>query len=141
MCRLVFPRAQISAEPELEDDEAYALLLQPNGKLIAGGKAAANGFVSSLGLARYETGVPGPRILGATVRGKKLLVFGENIEDGAVILMDDAQQKTSNDEDNPTTILIGKKAGKKIAPGQTVKLQVRNSDGALSAAFPFKRPI
>jgi hypothetical protein len=38
-------------------------------------------------------------------------------------------------------MLIAKKSGKKIAPGETVTLQVRNSDGALSAPFSFSRPI
>jgi hypothetical protein len=35
-----------------------------------------------------------------------------------VILLDGEKQKTANDEENPTTVLIGKKAGKKIASGQ-----------------------
>lgn len=34
------------------------------------------------------------------------------------------KQKTRNDDDNQTTLLIAKKAGKFIAPGETVTLQV-----------------
>ena len=37
-------------------------------------------------------------------------------------------------------MLFGKKAGKKIAVGQTVTLQVRNSDGSLSNQLSFRRP-
>ena len=64
----------------------------------------------------------------------------ESFESGAVILLDGEKQKTANDEENPTTVLIGKKAGKKIASGQTVLLQVRNRDGGLSEPFSFTRP-
>jgi hypothetical protein len=82
-----------------------------------------------------------PRITGASVSGKKLFVTGENFDDGAKILLNgDLQKKTSNDEGNPTTMLIGIKAGKLIAPGQTVVLMVKNSDGSLSNAFSYSRP-
>lgn len=82
-----------------------------------------------------------PRILDASISGKKLIVNGLGFDDGAKILLDgDLQKKTANDEGNPTTILIGNKAGKLIARGQTVVLMVRNSDGSLSNAFSFTRP-
>ena len=80
------------------------------------------------------------RITGASVAGKKLLLYGERFERGTVILLDGEKQKTANDEQNPTTILIGRKAGKKIASGQTATLQVRNQDGRLSEPFTFTRP-
>lgn len=82
----------------------------------------------------------GPRITEASISGKKLFVTGENFDVGAVILMNGDKQKTSNDEQSATTRLIGKKAGKWISPGQTVKLQVRNSDGTLSPELSFRRP-
>ena len=47
--------------------------------------------------------------------------------------------KTSSDEQNPTTALVAKKSGKKIASGQTVTLKVRNSDGTLSNQFSFTK--
>jgi pimeloyl-ACP methyl ester carboxylesterase len=81
-----------------------------------------------------------PRITGASVSGKKLVVTGENFDDGATILMDGERQKTANDDLNPRISLIGKKAGKKISSGQTVTLMVKNSDGTLSNAFSFTRP-
>ena len=80
------------------------------------------------------------KITGASVTGKKLLVAGENFDSGAVIFLDEKKQKTANDEQNPSTILIGKKAGKKIAHGQTVTLQVKNRDGRVSELFSFVRP-
>jgi hypothetical protein len=49
------------------------------------------------------------------------------------------KQKTTNDDASPTTILIAKKAGKKINVGDTVTLQVRNSDNSLSAEYQFTR--
>ena len=42
-----------------------------------------------------------------------------------VILIDGNEQKTKPDPDNPSTVLIAKKGGKKIARGQTVTMKVR----------------
>jgi hypothetical protein len=82
----------------------------------------------------------GPVISGATIDGKKLLVSGAGFDNGAKILVDGVEQKTSNDGQNPGGALLAKKGGKKIKRGRTVTLQVRNSDGGLSNAFPFSRP-
>ena len=57
-----------------------------------------------------------------------------------VILINGEEQKTTPDEQNPTTILIAPEAGKKIQPGETVKIQVRNPDGQLSEEFTYTRP-
>ena len=76
-----------------------------------------------------------PRILLASVSGKKLFITGENFHAGAVILLNGETQKTKQPAANPHTTLIGKKAGKKIRPGDT--LQVRNPDGTLSEEFIF----
>jgi hypothetical protein len=51
------------------------------------------------------------------------------------ILPNGAEQKTKNDPQNLQTALIGKKAGKKVKPGD--KLQVRNPNGTLSQEFIF----
>jgi hypothetical protein len=90
-----------------------------------------------------------PVILSASVSGKKLLVMGENFGDGAALYMcgscetpssDGSKvKKVSNESEHPTTILKAKKAGKDIARGQTVMLQVKNPDGTLSNAFSFTR--
>ena len=69
------------------------------------------------------------------------LVLGENFDSGPILLMDgEKQKKTFPDETNPTSLLVARKSGKKITPGQTVTLQVRNSDGQTSNEFPFTRP-
>jgi hypothetical protein len=80
-----------------------------------------------------------PRIASAEIVGKSLVVFGEEFGDGAVIFIDDQKQKTANDETDPAGILIARKGRKFIEPGQTVNLQVRNPDGALSQEFSFTR--
>jgi dienelactone hydrolase len=80
-----------------------------------------------------------PAIHSASVSGKKLIVLGEGFKPGAVILLNGVEQGAKNDEQSPTTLLIAKKAGKKIAEGQTVMLQVRNPDGSASPTFLFTR--
>jgi hypothetical protein len=82
-----------------------------------------------------------PKITGASINGKKLFVTGENFDLGASIIINDVKQKkVSNDLDRPSTLLIAKKAGKKIPAGDTVSLKVRNADGTESEAFSFTRP-
>lgn len=83
---------------------------------------------------------PGPQIIAASIEGKRLLLRGQRFDLGAVILLNGEEQKTLRDEENPTTSLIGKKTGKKIAPGETVVLRVRNASGMLSNEFTFRRP-
>ena len=83
-----------------------------------------------------------PLIDSAVVKGKNLLVMGENFGLGADLLMDGVRQKkTSNDEATPNTLMVARKAGKNIEPGQTVVLQVKNPDGSLSNEFRFTRPL
>lgn len=87
------------------------------------------------------TAIPqAPRITAASVEGKRLLVRGEGFDLNAVILLNSVEQKTLRDDQNPTTGLIGKKAGKKISPGETVILRVKNGSGLQSPEFPFRRP-
>jgi len=81
-----------------------------------------------------------PVITGATVNGKRLVVEGKNFGEGAAVLLNGERQKTTNDEASPNTTLVARKAGKKIAPGQPVTLQVQNFDGTLSQEFSFTRP-
>jgi hypothetical protein len=81
----------------------------------------------------------GPRITTVAIEGKNLLITGLNFDSDSVILMNGIRQKTKHDAQN-ITLLIGKKLLKKINPGQTVLLQVRDSDGALSPEFAFIRP-
>jgi uncharacterized delta-60 repeat protein len=122
---------------EGETETTSAVAIQPDGKIVIAGIAGV-GLNSHFGLVRYQARLPG--IVSASVSGKRLIVNGENFDSGAVILLNGKKQKTANDEQNPDTTLIGKKAGKKIARGEAVTLQIRNSDGALSQEFRFTRP-
>ncbi|HJQ70222.1 MAG TPA: choice-of-anchor V domain-containing protein [Blastocatellia bacterium] len=84
-----------------------------------------------------------PQIVNVRVEGKKLVVTGENFDQGGEVFMDGVKQKKTGNFDpfNLARVLISKKSGKKIARGQTVSLQVRNPDGMLSDAFSFTRPL
>lgn len=83
-----------------------------------------------------------PEITGAEVRGKQLYVYGKNFDNGAQLLINgEKQKKTFNDEVTPSIMLIARKSGKNIAPGETATLQVRNSDGSMSNQFSFTRPV
>ena len=79
------------------------------------------------------------RVVNVAIKGKKLVVSGEGFDRGAVILINNVEQETQNDETNPATVLIARKAGKRIAPGQTVTVRVRDADGKLSDGFSFTR--
>lgn len=91
-------------------------------------------------LDRHLSRAAEPKITSASVSGKKLMVFGEGFASGAVILVNGEREKTKNDDQNLRTALTAKKAGKKIASGQTVTLRVENPGGALSEEFIFTRP-
>jgi hypothetical protein len=78
-----------------------------------------------------------PKIINARLNGKKLIITGENFGEGAVILVNGVAQKTKNDSENPTSMLVAKKAGKKIASGQAVIISVQNPAGAPSGQFGF----
>ena len=77
-----------------------------------------------------------PRILSARVKGKKLILTGENFAPGSVILVDGEPQKTKSDEESPSTSLVAKKAGKFIPDDTAVNIQVL-SNNSLTEKFPF----
>lgn len=109
---------------------SHTATLLPNGKVLVVGGASSD-------VELYDpAAIVTPKILGASVSGKKLLLRGENFEFyGSVILLNGEEQKTLYDYRSPRTTLIGKKAGKRINAGD--KLQVRYFDGTLSAEFTF----
>jgi hypothetical protein len=82
-----------------------------------------------------------PAISSASVSGKKLFVMGQNFMMGAVVESNGDEVATLNDDGDPSHFLRCKKGGKKIAPGSTVTLTVRNPDGSRSASFSFARPL
>jgi photosystem II stability/assembly factor-like uncharacterized protein len=81
-----------------------------------------------------QGGVP-VRISRAMVSGRALFVFGENFDPGAVILLNGEEQITKQPASGPQASLIGKKAGKRIKSGDSLK--VRNPNGTLSTEFIF----
>jgi Reeler domain-containing protein len=115
----------------------------------AGNQANNNGNESGDQIYATSVSVPvataingAPVITGAEVVKKQLLVSGNNFAFEAQLLMDGSKQKkTFNDDVTPNTLLVARKTGKFIAPGQTVVLQVKNPDGTLSNEFSFTRPL
>ncbi|HLF84293.1 MAG TPA: hypothetical protein VI837_08975 [Blastocatellia bacterium] len=77
-----------------------------------------------------------PRIFNARVKGRKLILTGENFAQGAVVLVNGEPQKTRNDEESPSTTLIAKKAGNYIPDNAAVTIQVQ-SGNSLTEKFPF----
>lgn len=88
------------------------------------------------------TFLPLPRIDAVSILGKELAVFGDGFDIGAVILLEGRAQKTRLELSGSinSIFLLSKKAGKKIAPGQTIVLQVSNVYGLTSAPFSYTRP-
>jgi photosystem II stability/assembly factor-like uncharacterized protein len=78
-----------------------------------------------------------PRIDQVSPQGKNLIVSGEFFDPNAVVLLDGKARNTTPDVSSPTKTLIATKAGKKIKPGKTVTIQVRNSNGEVSEPFLF----
>jgi hypothetical protein len=78
-----------------------------------------------------------PRIDQVSVQGKNLIVRGEFFDPNAAVLTDGKVRNTTPDVSSPTKTLIANKAGKKIKPGKTVTIQVRNSNGEVSEPFLF----
>lgn len=115
----------------------------------AGNHANNDGDNSGDQIYTVMTSIPGapaaparpPVIDAAAVSGKRLILGGSNFGDGVTLFMDGERvRKVFNDEENPTTVIVARKAGKLIAPSQTVLLKIVNPDGAESNVFSFTRP-
>lgn len=81
------------------------------------------------------------RVYKSTDEGKRLQVFGESFDAGAVILLDGEERPSKNDGIRPTTTLIGKSAGKRIRKNPALKIQVRNADGKLTLEITLWPPL
>ena len=131
-------------------DSVFGVAIDAAGNAYAMGVTDSSNFPLAQALQTTNAGgpadlfitklAPSLSIANAIISGKDLLVSGGGFDQGAAILINGQPQRTRNDEQTPTTRLIGKKVAKLIAPGQTVILQVRNSDGLLSNQLPFTRP-
>lgn len=82
-----------------------------------------------------------PQIFNARMSGKKLIVTGDNFSPDSVIVVNGVAQKTKNDSENPTTMLIAKKAGKKMEKGELSTIIVQGFQGAPSDEFNFFRGL
>lgn len=109
------------------------------GQIITVTATDSNNNTSEFSPCFPPSAVSGPKLSAVSIQGKNLIVVGAGFDNGAVILLNGEAQKTKKDEQDPEARLIGKKVGKQIAPGQTVSVQVRNSNGSLSNQFIFTR--
>jgi hypothetical protein len=97
-------------------------------------------FTHGRGAWRVPLGPASLKMKSVSIVGKKVFVFGQGFQPGVKLWLNgERQQKGFNDEANPTTNTVAKKAGKLIPIGQTVTLQVGNPDGELSPEFKFTR--
>jgi len=80
-----------------------------------------------------------PVIQAVSHSGKNLIVDGSGFVSGSTILLNQQQQRTIPDDQNPSTRLIGKKSVKNLQPGETGQVQVANPDGTVSNILPFTR--
>ena len=80
-------------------------------------------------------------VTGASIEKKQLTITGTGFKMGAQIMVNQQAQPTTNDSQKPAAILIGgKKVVKRIAPGQTVNIQVENPNGEKSNIYVLYRP-
>jgi uncharacterized delta-60 repeat protein len=116
-------------------DEPSAIAIDSDGSLVLAGGSANFQTNVDFTVVRYRNDIRFPRINSVSVSGKRLFVEGTDFDDGASVLLNGQKQKTANDGEQPANRLLCKKAGKKIRPGDTIK--VRNSNGVESAEFVF----
>jgi hypothetical protein len=110
-----------SAETFIDLTDRYDLKFDPANPSII--YAATNGGVEST-----DT----PWIRRFLVEDKKLFVFGDNFDTGAVILLDGEEQVTKNDKLSPRMKLVGKSAGKRVKKNPDTRIRIRNATGKLS---------
>lgn len=87
------------------------------------------------------TFLPVSQISDVSITAKELTVSGRVFDKGSVILLMGQPQPTRLEiaSDITTVTLLSKKAAKRIAPGETVVIQVRNEYGLTSPPFNFTR--
>jgi len=116
---------------------ASALILIASLALLSAGPQSSGVFAKSSTAHAARAFQQAPKIVGARVQGKKLIVTGADFSPGAVIMINGEKQKTKNDGAQPSTRLIVKKGGKKVRDGEVTSLRVENTGGVLSNEFGF----
>ncbi|HST23984.1 MAG TPA: SBBP repeat-containing protein [Blastocatellia bacterium] len=134
-----------------DDDRAFAVAATDAGDAFVTGETFSTNFpTTSTGIQTATGGasdafvsrlhVAVPTITAIEVKKKKLFVHGENFEEGAMIGVGGVLQKTKNDGDDPTTLLIAKKGAKNIKRGVPVGIHVENPDGIRSEQISYIKP-
>lgn len=137
------------------DEEALGVALGTDGAIYVTGFTDSLDFLIQEPLRTHNAGVKDifiakidpnttsnkPVLIQAVISGKNLIVYGQNFQIGAVLRVNDEPTKTRNDDPDPAQVLFAKKAAKRIAPGQTVQLQVENPDGKRSNFLFFTKPL
>lgn len=137
------------------DEEAFGVALGTDGAIYVTGVTDSLDFLILEPLRAHNAGVKDifiakidpnttankPVLIQAVISGKNLIVYGQNFQIGAVLRVNDEATKTRNDDPDPAQVLFAKKAAKRIAPGQTVQLQVENPDGKRSNFLFFTKPL
>jgi hypothetical protein len=137
------------------DEEAFGVALGTDGAIYVTGFTDSLDFLIVEPLRAHNAGVKDifiakidpnttpnkPVLIQAVISGKNLIVYGQNFQIGAVLRVNDEATKTRNDDPDPAQVLFAKKAAKRIAPGQTVQLQVENPDGKRSNFLFFTKPL
>lgn len=103
--------------------------------------AVSNPDGQSFVLKKGFTFNPHPQIGHVFIDGTELRVSGSGFDKGSVILLKGKPQTTRLElaGDIRNVVLLSRKAAKKIAPGETVVLQVRNEYGLTSLPFNYTR--
>lgn len=78
-----------------------------------------------------------PKITNASRSGKQLIITGEKFIEGAQIFINgEKQKKVFLDTENPSTMIVARKAGKFVKSGDL--LQVKNPDGRVSNEYIYQ---
>jgi hypothetical protein len=78
-----------------------------------------------------------PKITSFKFVGTKVVVFGENFTNGAVVMVNGFDLNTKNNLKKPTTKLVCKNSAAAFPLGQEVTVEVRNGDGLMSDPMKF----
>ena len=117
------------------DEGASAIAIQPDGNILVAGTRNYNAFAVARYLGDF---VPVPRIASVSVKGKDLVISGENFDPSAQVYVN-GQQNLVKRKGNPPKKLVALRATRLVAPGDTAIVVVENSDGTLSKEFLFTR--